>query len=356
MADENEPGRVLVIVWPHEQPAVEALPPAEPPRVPGTATNERRQNWADPVWEALSGLRDERGIAWDRGFASVVTELELRSLVVEDRETRFHPRPNLEGRWGEIFTREGSAIDQFRPELTLNNDGPTVPSLGMLARLLQERRPQLVISVGLGGGVRPDDQIGDVVLATHAEFALPGDLETSELNGQEPFGGTFTLEPAWFTDITLGELQELPLQPASPSFREPEGGWPQPPPHRPSVRVENERPVLTRPAISAPAFIPAPTIQRPNREPDPREFDTFVGDRAAVDMDAAVAAKACAEADVPFVAVIGLSVPALVRPPVDWSSSIRDAWAETFNRQFGAAAAGNAALVTERLVERVTAQ
>lgn len=263
MPPADKTGRILVIVWPHEQLE---LPPREPHRVPGTATNARRGSWSDPVWDALLPLRDEddeRGIAWDRGFATVMTELELRTLVVEDRETRFHPRPRLDGRWGAVFTREGSEVDQFRSELSLNNDGPTVPSLRMLTRLLEERRPRLVISIGLGGGVRPEDQIGDVVVATRAEFALPRDLATSELNGQPPFGGTLTVDHDWFEGIGFGELQEIPLLPASPSFPEPPGGWPQPEPHEPSVRVENGRPVLTRPAIDAPSFIPAPTGPRP---------------------------------------------------------------------------------------------
>lgn len=378
MPPADKQGRVVVISWPHVQRPPEVLPSDEPPRVPGTAGTEERDPWEDPVWEALLPLRDERrgsdrpdrysirGESWDRGFATVVSDLELRALVV-NRESRYHPRPNLEGRWGRFFSREESPVDLFRSDLSLNNDGPTVPSRRMLERLLDEYKPRLVISIGLGGGVRPEDQIGDVVVATRAQFALPGDLATSELNGLDPFGGTLTVDEGWFEGIELGELQELALLPASPSFPEPQGGWPQPDRHRPLVRVEDEQPVLTRPAISAPAFVPAPYVPAPPQEdaddeddapPDLREFDTFIGAHAVVDMDAAVAAKACAKKNVPFAAVIGLTVPALARLPVGrppgpgLPADIRDAWATTFNRQFAPDAAGNAVLVARRLIER----
>lgn len=57
-------------------------------------------------------------------------------------------------------------------------------------------------------------------------------------------------------------------------------------------------------------------------------------------------------ADLRFVAVLGLVVPALEVMADDWDRSLRDAWADVFTREYSAAAATNAAAVVRRLCER----
>ncbi|MGH3871264.1 MAG: hypothetical protein ACRDSR_07060 [Pseudonocardiaceae bacterium] len=80
--------------------------------------------------------------------------------------------------------------------------------------------------------------------------------------------------------------------------------------------------------------------------------DPYLGDdAAAVDMDAAAAAHACQDANVPFVAVLGLAVPALEVMADDWDRALWDAWAEVFTREYSTAAT-NAAAVVRRICER----
>jgi nucleoside phosphorylase len=211
----------------------------------------------------------------------------------------------------------------------------------MLARLIADEKPSLVISIGLGGGVRPGDQAGDVVATTRARFGLHGELESFDGNDQE-YGAGPAITEDWFDGIELPEDREPALLPMSAHVACPGSGWPQPPPHRPSIRVDS-RPVLTQPSTRADLFVPAPTAET--------RTDRFLGDTvAAVDMDAAIAAKACADAGVPFAAVIGISVPAIAPIPDDWEATLRDAWTEVLHQQFATAAARNAVTVTQRIV------
>lgn len=329
MGNSASSSQVLVLTWRHEQ-----LPP----------TASTSSETVDPIWHALDeALSIGGGESYRRGFTTVLHELQLRQLFLEERDAFFRLRPQMSGRWGTFHRALANTILVFRSDLRLNTDGPTMPVLRMLAQIIAERRPRLVVSVGLGGGVRPEHQIGDVVVTTQAQFELSGELAGYEENGRT-FGGGSVVEE-WFAGLAFSELREPALLGSSPNFATPPGGWPQPQPHRPQVRVNAERPVLTRPALNANTFRSAPSRAAP-RNP-------YLGDRAAaVDMDAAAAAKACQDAGVPFLAVIGLTVPALEIFEYDWDQSLRDGWAEVFSRDFADAAAANVAATVRRICER----
>lgn len=325
---EPTAGRVLVLSWFHQQQI-------------GLGAGRLD----DPLWAALDeALSIGRARSYTRGLHTVLPALQLRQLVLDARDAFFRIQPQMNGRWGTFHDALDDRALVFRSDRRLNTDGPAMPVLDMLAQIVTERRPRLVISVGLGGGVRPEHQVGDVVVTSRARFGLTGELDSYKDN-ERTFGTDGPVSEDWFADLRFDELREPALLGSSPAFRPPEAGWPQPPAHRPVIRVDRERPVLTRPALDANTFTPAPARSSP-RNP-------FLGDNAAaVDMDAAAAAKACQDANVPFAAVLGLVVPALEVMEDDWDRSLRDAWAEVFTREYSTAAATNAAAVVRRICER----
>ncbi|MGH3823647.1 MAG: hypothetical protein ACRDRA_12590 [Pseudonocardiaceae bacterium] len=324
-SSEPAAGRMLVLSWFHEQ--------------------QTRSGARDPLWAALDeALSIGNGSPYKRGFNTVLPALQLRQLVLEDRDAPFRIQPQMNRRWGTFHGALDGTVSVFRSDRRLNTDGPAMPVLDMLAQILAERRPRLVISVGLGGGVRPEHQVGDVVVTSRARFDLTGELDSYEGNDRT-FGTEDAVSEDWFADLRFDELREPALFGSSPAFRMPAAGWPQPPAHRPLIRVDRDHPILTRPALVTNTFNPAPTRSSP-RNP-------YLGDdAAAVDMDAAAAAKACQDANVPFVAVVSLVVPALEVMQDDWDRSLRDAWADVFTREYSTAAAANAAAVVRRICER----
>ncbi|MDQ3763066.1 MAG: hypothetical protein M3460_15885 [Actinomycetota bacterium] len=319
---------MLVLSWFHQQ-----------------QTRSRADRLGDPLWAALDeALSIGRARPYNRGLHTVLPVLQLRQLVLEERDASFRIQPQMNRRWGTFHDALDGSVSVFRSDRRLNTDGPAMPVLDMLAQIVTERRPRLVISVGLGGGVRPEHQVGDVVVTSRARFDLSGELDSYEDNDRT-FGTDAVVSDDWFADLRFDELREPALLGSSPAFRPPAAGWPQPPAHRPLIRVDREHPVWTRPALDVNAFNPAPARSSP-RNP-------YLGDdAAAVDMDAAAAAKACQDANVPFAAVLGLVVPALEVMEDDWNRSLRDAWAEVFTQEYSTAAATNAAAVVRRICER----
>jgi Phosphorylase superfamily len=333
MADRQTEG-VLVLSWFHEQQ--------------GQDPDTGERFFHDPMWTALrEELSTGQSRGYSRGLDSVLPALQVRQLVLSERDAYFRIQPrvvNGNWRWGAFQSALDDKAKVFRSDRRVGTDGPTLPVLPMLDRILAEERPSLVISAGIGGGVHPDQQVGDVVVSGKGRFSLRGELALNE-NNERTFG-TGAAIPAgdWAADLLFDELREPALLGASPSFREPAGGWPQPAPHRPTVRVERDRPVVTRPDVQTDTFVPAVT--------DAQRGNPFLGETsAAVDLDTAPVAKACQDANVPFVAVIGLGVPALEPMAEDFDSSLRDAWAEAFLTTYSVAAAGNAARTVRRLCE-----
>jgi hypothetical protein len=328
MSSEPTAGPVLVLSWFHQQ-----------------QTRSGAGRVGDPLWDALDeALSIGRARPYTRGLNTVLPVLQVRQLVLDARDAFFRLQPQMNGRWGTFHDALDGGASVFRSDRRLNTDGPAMPVLDMLAQIVAERRPRLVISVGLGGGVRPEHQVGDVVVTGRARFDLTGELESYEDN-ERTFGTDGPVPEDWLADLRFDELREPALLGSSPAFRPPADGWPQPPAHRPVIRVDREHPVWTRPALDANTFNPAPTRSSP-RNP-------YLGDdAAAVDMDAAAAAKTCQDANVPFAAVLGLVVPALEVMEDDWDRALRDAWADVFTREYSTAAATNAAAVVRRICER----
>lgn len=303
------------------------------------------RGWTDPLWRALvdSLGTDEAGETQRRGYAAVRSDLALRRLVLDEANAYYGVWPQWNARWGVLHGTRDPGISVFRPDLRLSTDGPSVPALRMIERIVSDLRPRRVVSIGLGGAGQLHHRGGDVVIAGHAGFDLTGDdLAGFEDNGTV-HGNLLSLPPDLFTDLELPQLQDPALLPSSPGFPEPAGGWPRPAPHQPAVHVEADRALLTRPATQDPSFRPL-SVRDIERDPG----------TAAVERDAATVAKVCQAAGVPMTAVVGITVPALTSfdvdgRRVDHQGSLRAAWLQEFSAHYSDAAARAAAEAARRI-------
>jgi hypothetical protein len=119
----------------------------------------------------------------------------------------------------------GKAVLCYKSELHLNQDGitnfhgshhTTLPVRGMLAQLINEVQPKVVITTGTAGGVYDDDDLGDVVVTRGAKFRLRKEF------GNEDFANE-TYRSEWeiprthlqtavtFMRIFQNKLQEGPI-------------------------------------------------------------------------------------------------------------------------------------------------
>lgn len=318
---------ILVLCWRHE--------------IPG---NEAGEAPSDPVWSAL---RRRFGIeantdprSYERGADQLLPDLWSYKLVQEQRDRIWLLHPEVSGRLGRYHAVqvEDRSVCLFRSELRLNTDGPAMPVFRLVRQLIEEARPALVLTVGLGGGVQPEDQGGDVVLATRARFQMAGELETSPLNG-EAFGGLWQPRAEWLDGLAFAPLREPRLVPPSPNYQVP-APLPQPAVHTPRTRLA-DKPVATCPLVSRHGF----------RVGTPQGAE-WLGDTAsATDMDAAVVAHTCGR-QLRAGCIVGLAVPALRILTNDFERSLRNAWIDLLTVRFGNAAADNAAQVVHRLCTR----
>lgn len=301
----------------------------------------------DPVWEALCNIfsAPSKPSGYTRNAARYLTTLRAHKLYQEDRDSFFLLHPETSGRLGRYFFKgnvNGRKVLVFQSLLRLNTDGPDMPVFGLMKQVIEEVKPRMVVSVGLGAGVLPDHQVGDVVVCAQARLRLNAELETSERNGQES-RGIWNPTAEMFAGLQpFAPQQEPQLVAPSPNYDTP-GVAIQPAEHVPQVRI-GALPVLTAPRVSEHAFeVGLPTI------PADKSELSFLGEQGcATDMDYAPVAQACGTG-VPCGAVLGLAVPAIHDISEDNENALRDGWIEFFTRRYARAAAGNAATVAHHL-------
>jgi hypothetical protein len=112
----------------------------------------------------LSSLRTELGVSGSAtsysGLANdVLPELRTHKLFLEDQDRFWRLHPPLSQRAGafitaafQLTTVSGKRVLLFSSELRLNTDGPSLPVLRLIAHLVQQVRPSLVLFAGFGAG------------------------------------------------------------------------------------------------------------------------------------------------------------------------------------------------------------
>jgi hypothetical protein len=325
MPESESKAECLVVVWDH-QVSLEG-------------------QWTDPVWTEVRRALDvppkKKSSTYRLGFNEYLDDLWLQKLRQEERDQSWllHPMvyPYKSGDLL-ILGSKPHRVALFHSKVRLNTGGPSMPALRAMRDLLNDLAPELVLSVGLGGGAKATDVAGDVVLSSKASFDLPGELATSSLQRQT-FGGRWTPDPTWFQELELEPREEPSLVAPSLNYEAPSVSLRPLTAREPHVLVR-DRPVLTMPRLSAHGFvIPAPA------------GSGSIGARGgAVDMDAAALAYACGQG-IDFGAVVGVAVPPIRRLTEDLEGRLRIGWAELFLKAHAQQAARNAALVVRRICD-----
>lgn len=148
-------------------------------------------------------------------------------------------------RWGSYaMASVGSKrVLLFKSELHLNQDGESLPLRQLVRQIVEETKPELLLSVGTAGGVETTQVLGDAIVANSAMFRLGQEFESASFNGR-------TYRSSWEPPIGLIEganrllapVGEFDVLPPTSSF--PNGTVLKATQDRPSIKVSN-KPILT---------------------------------------------------------------------------------------------------------------
>lgn len=73
----------------------------------------------------------------------------------------------------------------FKSELHMSTDGSKLPLLDLWKQIIQEVKPKLVITTGTAGGIGPDINVGDVLIARKARFDCNRTFSHAPFNRQQ---------------------------------------------------------------------------------------------------------------------------------------------------------------------------
>jgi nucleoside phosphorylase len=128
---------------------------------------------------------------------------------------------NRLGSW--MMTKVGSkSVIVFKSELHLNQDSistgsgtATLPVKALFKQVIQEVKPELVLTIGTAGGVFENHDLGDVVVTRAAKFRLSDEFKNEPFNGQT-FKSNWTIPTARFADaeVLMGRFANNLIEPA----------------------------------------------------------------------------------------------------------------------------------------------
>jgi nucleoside phosphorylase len=121
----------------------------------------------------------------------------------------------------------------FKSELHLNQDGiktgdgtATLPVKDLLAQIIEESRPDVVLTVGTAGSVHEDVGLGDVVLTRAAKFRLSDEFRNESFNGRV-VKSDWTIPDGFFAKaealmaVFAPQLEEPPFGPPTTKYEFP---------------------------------------------------------------------------------------------------------------------------------------
>lgn len=146
------------VAWPHDPPVCDG-PPKPTRTLP--ATDVLVITWTAAEGRALSDVLTPAAplglwAAYTDGFASFLPELTRRSPARAAKRL---------GSWAQL-TIGGRNVTCFKSELHPATDGSSMPAARLVAKLVAEARPSLVITTGTAGAVGKGVSLGDVNVAT----------------------------------------------------------------------------------------------------------------------------------------------------------------------------------------------
>lgn len=184
--------------------------------------------WTSAEWDALhyvftnalSPLPQDAGknsvwraewYPYRRNFYSIYQPLWTRRLISATRNRPLGAPSLAENRWGSfaLVTIGKKSVLLFKSELHINQDGETLPLAQLVQQVVEECRPDLLLSIGTAGGVRQDDVLGDVVVTNAAKFRLGDEFVSAEFNHGHYVCAGWT-PPSKYVDAAHGLMMEVP--------------------------------------------------------------------------------------------------------------------------------------------------
>jgi len=257
---------------------------------PAVVAARRRQRGLDIQQAAASALAAPDTDRWPVPTPAVhrvvARALVLTALAVEYQAVAQHLRPTsmVKARTGTRFaigeiTGEGVDWEVRLAEIGAGNAGAAAE----VAAAVEQFQPQLVLFVGVAGGLKPEDQeLGDVVVADHVYNLHAGKHGVADDGSSVVFGRPVTL-------VTSHRLEQLAREVARRAWQ-------------PLRRGRRGRPQAhLKPIVASEAVL------ADDGSALRRRITSAFNDAAAIDMESYGTYEAARRADVPALAVRGLS-------------------------------------------------
>lgn len=248
----------LDIPFPDElRPTPEAIEPAPDPDDPLPKADVVVITWTVDEQEALAdvltpGFVRSKWYRYARGF-----EERFAPKIRNGAPSRFS------GRLGSYFpTRIGqTSVLCMKSELHLNQDGirtgdgtATLPVKDLFAQIVEESRPDVILTVGTAGSVHEDVGLGDVVVTRAAKFRLSDEFRNEAFNGKI-VKSEWTIPDGFFAQAEglmaafAPQLEEPPFGPPTTKYEFP-GGLVGTEPASPAIKFDGRdmaefHPILT---------------------------------------------------------------------------------------------------------------
>jgi hypothetical protein len=265
---------------------------------------------------------------YDRGFAGYAPRIRGGAPALAAQ------------RLGSYFPTKVGTLDVLcmKSELHLNQDGmktgegtATLPVKDLFTQVIDEARPDVLLTVGTAGATFPNFQLGDVVITRGAKFRLSMEFRNEAFNGQTYTSDWQVPTDRLFDAVTL--MQKFAPELAEPPFGPPSKGYAfdgpliRPPINAPDIKLDGR---------DMPAFHPILTT-------DYFEYGTSANhledEGAGVEMgDAALGLAASEMADPPKWAVIrNMSDPQINGdlPAKEFHMNVQTQWAVAYYLGYG---------------------
>jgi hypothetical protein len=86
------------------------------------------------------------------------------------------------GAWGQICMTDidGKKALLIKSEMHISQDGPELPLIYFIERIISESSPKIIFTTGTAGGAKVNSRLGDVSLTNAAQFQLSGEFKDKD--------------------------------------------------------------------------------------------------------------------------------------------------------------------------------
>lgn len=182
-----------------------------------------------------------------RNFYTIFPALWTRRLISATRDRSLGAPALIDNRWGSFAQASVGrrSVLLFKSELHINQDGETLPLAQLVRQILDECEPDLMLSIGTAGGVRPEDALGDAVVTNAARFRLADEFASAPFNRRTYTCGSWTPPDTYLPEARalLADVREYDVLPPTAHF--PPGTVIHARPRRPVIHLCPGVPLLT---------------------------------------------------------------------------------------------------------------